>query len=120
VGSKVNIKTKNRNVSGTISVANGALTVSGTGTTFNSDMMVGTAIYRLDGAYIGEVLSIQSNTLLTLKATSKTTYSGDFLIASPMFGIDAKDIFRLNIMYAMKMYLICCFCLYFLSYYLGI
>lgn len=97
VGSKVNIKTKNRNVNGTISVANGALTVSGTDTTFNSDMMVGTSIYRLDGAYIGEVLSIQSNTLLTLKATSKTTYSGDFLIASPMFGIDAKDIFKTHI-----------------------
>jgi hypothetical protein len=78
-------------------------------------------------AIIGDFLNSANHTLLALTflmawstTVSTSPFSGLNLTIVARYNFDAKDIFRLNIMYAMKMYLICCFCLYFLSYYLGI
>jgi len=55
------------NKTGTVSVALGITTVTGTGTSFQTELAVGDQLYRsTDNAFLGIVKSIQSNTALTL------------------------------------------------------
>ena len=78
-------------------------------------------------AIIGDFLSGVNHTLLALTflmawstTVSTSPFSGLNLTVVARYDFCAKEIFRLNIFYAFKMYLICVFCLYILSNYLGL
>ena len=76
---------------------------------------------------IGDFLGGVNHTLLALTflmawstTVSTSPFSGLNLTIVARYNFDAKEIFRLNIFYAFKMYLICVFCLFILSKYLGL
>ncbi len=76
-------------------------------------------------AIIGDFLSGVNHTLLALTflmawstTVSTSPFSGLNLTIVARYNFDAKEIFRLNIFYAFKMYFICVFCLFILSKYL--
>ena len=78
-------------------------------------------------AIIGDFLDGVNHTLLALTflmawstTVSTSPFSGLNLTIVARYNFDAKEIFRLNIFYAFKMYLICVFCLFILSKYLGL
>lgn len=75
-------------------------------------------------AIIGDFLSGVNHTLLALTflmawstTVSTSPFSGLNLTVVARYDFDAKEIFRLNIFYAFKMYLICIVCLFILSKY---
>lgn len=78
-------------------------------------------------AIIGDFLNSANHTLLALTflmawstTVSTSPFSGLNLTIVARYNFDAKEIFKLNIMYAMKMYVVCTICLYLLSSYLGL
>ena len=78
-------------------------------------------------AIIGDFLSGVNHTLLALTflmawstTVSTSPFSGLNLTIVARYNFDAKMIFKLNIFYAFKMYLICVLCLFVLSKYLGL
>ncbi len=78
-------------------------------------------------AIIGDFFSGVNHTLLALTflmawstTVSTSPFSGLNLTIVARYNFDAKEIFKLNIFYAFKMYFICVFCLFILSKYLGI
>lgn len=78
-------------------------------------------------AIVGEFLSGVNHTLLAVAflmswATTVSTspFSGLNLTIVSRYALDSKRVFKLNIIYAVKMYFISVFCLYCLSKYLGI
>lgn len=78
-------------------------------------------------AIIGDFLSGANHTLLALTflmawstTVSTSPFSGLNLTIVARYNFDAKEIFKLNIFYAFKMYLICVLCLFVLSKYLGL
>jgi hypothetical protein len=54
------------NKTGTITISNGSLTVTGTGTSFTTDLAVGSLIYNTSNVFLGVVASITNNTTLLL------------------------------------------------------
>jgi hypothetical protein len=77
--------------------------VTGVGTKFidTNAIQAGAILYRDDGKILGEVLSIQSNTQLTLKSNSVSTYgtstsSQEFGFINPMNGVSPSEIFKVN------------------------
>lgn len=78
-------------------------------------------------AIIGNFLSGVNHTLLAVTflmawstTVSTSPFSGLNLTIVARYDFDVKEIFRLNIFYAFKMYLICVFCLFILSNNLGL
>ncbi|GGD31332.1 hypothetical protein GCM10012288_01670 [Malaciobacter pacificus] len=78
-------------------------------------------------AIVGEFLSGVNHTLLAVAflmswATTVSTspFSGLNLTIVSRYTLDSKRVFKLNIIYAIKMYFVSVFCLYCLSKYLGI
>lgn len=78
-------------------------------------------------AIIGDFLGGVNHTLLALTflmawstTVSTSPFSGLNLTIVTRYNFDAKEIFKLNIFYAFKMYLICVLCLFVLSKYLGL
>ena len=61
------------NKTGTISVSNSSLSVTGTGTLFTTELAVGDVLYDTSNNLIGTVITITSNTALTLNAFAPTT-----------------------------------------------
>lgn len=65
---------------GTITTSTSSNTVTGVGTSFTTDVQVGTVLYNEAGdSVIGTVLSIQSDTSLTLTGTARVAVSGEDL-----------------------------------------
>ena len=78
-------------------------------------------------AIIGDFLSGVNHTLLAITflmawATTVSTspFSGLNLTIVARYDFDAKEIFKLNILYAFKMYIVCTICLFLLSKYLNL
>lgn len=78
-------------------------------------------------AMIGDFLGGVNHTLLALTflmawstTVSTSPFSGLNLTIVSRYDFSAKEIFKLNIFYAFKMYLICTICLYFVSNYLNL
>ncbi|MFK2822874.1 tellurium resistance protein TerC [Malaciobacter sp. WC5094] len=76
-------------------------------------------------AIIGDFLSSVNHTLLAVTflmawstTVSTSPFSGLNLTIVARYGFEGKQIFKLNILYALKMYIVCVICLYFLSNYL--
>ena len=76
-------------------------------------------------AIIGDFLSGVNHTLLAITflmawstTVSTSPFSGLNLTIVARYSYDAKEIFKLNIFYAIKMYLVCVFCLFILSNYI--
>jgi hypothetical protein len=78
-------------------------------------------------AIIGDFLSGVNNTLLAVTflmawstTVSTSPFSGLNLTIVARYNFESKEIFRLNIIYAFKMYIICAICLFILSDYLNL
>lgn len=78
-------------------------------------------------AIIGDFLSGVNHTLLSVTflmawstTVSTSPFSGQNLTIVARYNCDAKEIFKLNLVYVIKMYFICILCLYILSKYLNI
>ena len=70
--------------SGTITTSTASATVTGAGTSFTTELKVGSALYNNTASqYIGSVLSITNNTTLTLNATANVTYTAVPYSADP-------------------------------------
>lgn len=65
-------------LTGTISVATSSNEVTGTGTKFLSELAVGAVLYNNDGAMLGTVASISSDTKLLLTGKSMAAATGAF------------------------------------------
>lgn len=94
------------NRTGTITAAMGSDIVTGAGTSFLTELTPGNSIYKnavgANGGVpsLGEVLSIQSNTQLTLKANSPVNANGDIYCSSEFTSTDFE-----NLACAIKAYL---------------
>lgn len=75
VESKTGTITISVNKTGTISLDIASTTITGVGTMFTTDLAVGDVLYETDNRLIGTVVSIQSNTQLTLNANAPRTAS---------------------------------------------
>lgn len=83
---------------GTITTTTSANTVTGVGTSFTTQVRVGTGLYTNAGQYIGQVASIGSNTSLTLTANSLVAISGQaFRFVNPIGGIPANQLYAQHI-----------------------
>lgn len=78
-------------------------------------------------AIIGDFFNEVNHTLLALTflmawstTVSTSPFSGLNLTIVARYGFEGKEIFKLNIFYALKMYLVCVLCLFILSKYLNI
>lgn len=78
-------------------------------------------------AIIGDLLSSVNHTLLAITflmawstTVSTSPFSGLNLTIVARYNVEGKRIFKLNIFYALKMYVICVICLFFLSKYLNL
>ena len=67
--------TKNRYGIGTMTVSNGATAVTGTGTSFISQLSEGNRIYNTSGTFIGAVGAVNSNTSMAFKAGAAAAMS---------------------------------------------
>jgi hypothetical protein len=65
-----------RTMTGTISVGNNATAVTGVGTSFTTELSVGSVLWLPDGSAVGTVSAIGSNTTLTLAAQNSGAKSG--------------------------------------------
>jgi len=72
----------NAAVTGTVTSATNSTTVTGTSTAFLLEMAPGTVLYSTGGAYVGTVLSVASNTSLTLTGTAGAVVSGSSVTAA--------------------------------------
>ncbi len=88
---------------GEIYSATNSAIVSGIGTKFatTNGIVPGAIIYREDGKVIGEVLSVASDTQLTLKANSKSNYgvisnTEPFRFMNPLNGVSPNEIFKVD------------------------
>jgi hypothetical protein len=88
---------------GEIYSAKNSAIVSGIGTKFatTNAIVPGAVIYREDGKVIGEVLSVASDTQLTLKSTSNSNYgiisnTEPFRFMNPLNGVSPNEIFKLD------------------------
>lgn len=101
--SVVAFKVVQANGYGKIYTTNTSAIITGVATKFidTDSIKAGAIIYRKDGKIIGEVLSIQSNTQLTLKNNSVSTYGSstdaqEFCFMNPMNGVSPSEIFKVN------------------------
>lgn len=62
----------------------------------------GSNIYRADGTLIGEVGFITSDTALTLVSNSPLTYSGNWQVANPIYGVSPANIFKQHVVSAVE------------------
>src|SRR5438552_999943 len=67
-----------KTMTGTISVSNNDTTVTGTGTSFTTELVAGDVIYETGGNLIGTVSSIANNTSLTLTSGAPAARSGSY------------------------------------------
>jgi hypothetical protein len=63
-------------MTGTISVLNNSIAVTGVGTSFTTELSVGSVLWLPDGSAVGTVAAIGSNTTLTLAAQNSGAKSG--------------------------------------------
>lgn len=101
--SVVAFKAVQSNGYGKIYTSNSSAIVTGVSTKFidTDSIESGAILYRVDGKIIGEVLSIQSNTQLTLKSNSASTYgtstdSQEFGFINPMNGVSPSELFKVD------------------------
>jgi hypothetical protein len=83
---------------GTITATTSSTAVTGVGTSFTTQLQVGSVLYTSAGAYIGRVTVIGSNTSLTIAANSSVNVtSGAFKYTLPINGIPADQIYTTHI-----------------------
>lgn len=92
-----NVIDRKNTLTGTISVSNGSTSVSGTETRFDEEILIGDAIYQLNGSdktFIGIVASVESSTALTLASASTIDVTdGNVWTEISVNGIKPTDIF---------------------------
>ena len=82
---------------GTITT-NSTTTVTGAGTNFSGQLVVGSALYNAAGLYVGVVAAIGSTTSLTLTAVPQNAIvAGGFKYRDPIAGIPATEIYTTHV-----------------------
>jgi hypothetical protein len=84
---------------GTISSSTASTAVTGTGTSFTTELAANDVIYNLSGLKIGTVSSITNDTNLTLTANAEITHSGNYRSTATYDGTSAVT-FGLDVSYA--------------------
>ena len=84
---------------GTISSSTASTAVTGTGTSFTTELAENDVIYNLSGLKIGTVSSITNDTNLTLTANAEITHSGNYRSTATYDGTSAVT-FGLDVSYA--------------------
>jgi hypothetical protein len=101
VGSTVDISAVNANDpgTGTITTSISSSTVTGVGTTFTTQAIVGTNLYSAQDVYIGTVTAVGSDTSLTLSANATIALpaGSTFQYVGPVNGIPANQVFKQSI-----------------------
>jgi hypothetical protein len=83
---------------GTISASTTTTAVTGVGTSFTTQLQVGSILYNAAGAYVGRVTAISSNTALTLSANASVNVSAAaFKYTLPINGIPANQIYTTHV-----------------------
>jgi hypothetical protein len=86
------------NGTGTISTATNTTTVTGSGTSFTTQLQVGSILYNSAGTFIGRVAVIGSNTSLTLTSNAAVAVTnGAFKYTLPINGIPTTEIYTTHI-----------------------
>jgi hypothetical protein len=100
-GSTVDISAVDSNDpgTGTITTSISSTTVTGSGTLFTTEAIVGTNLYNSQEVYIGTVTAVASNTSLTLSnnATVALAAGSTFQYVVPINGIPANQIYKSSI-----------------------
>jgi hypothetical protein len=101
VGSTVDISAVNANDpgTGTITASISSTTITGVGTSFTTQAIVGTNLYNSQDVYIGTVTAVGSDTSLTLSANSTVAAAAgsSFQYVAPINGIPANQIFKSSV-----------------------
>jgi hypothetical protein len=83
---------------GTITAATNTTTVTGSGTSFTSQLQAGSILYTASDVVIGKVASVESNTSLTLAANSAVALTGAvFKYTTPINGVPTTEIYTTHI-----------------------
>lgn len=83
---------------GTITSTTSTTAVTGSGTSFTTQLVVGSELYNAAGSYIGRVSAITSNTALTLAANGAVAVTaGSFKYTPPINGIAASQIYTTHV-----------------------
>ena len=99
-GSTVDISAVNANDAGTgtITASTSSATVTGVGTSFTTELAVGSTIYNSQDVIIGSVSAIASDTSLTLASNAGIAVTGSaFQYVSPINGVPAVEIYTTHI-----------------------
>ena len=99
-GSTVDISAVNANDpgTGTITASTSSSTVTGVGTSFSTELAVGSALYNSQDVLIGSVSAIASNTSLTLSSNAGVAVTGaSYQYVAPINGIPAIQIYTTHI-----------------------
>jgi hypothetical protein len=100
-GSTVDISAVNANDpgTGTITASISSTTITGVGTKFTTEAIVGTNIYNSQDVYIGTVTAVASDTSLTLSnnATTAMAAVSSYQYIGPINGIPANQIFKSSV-----------------------
>lgn len=94
--SKVTLRIDKEAAIGNISTSKNSKVITGTNTTFLSDLEVEATIWTKESTprYIGVVAAITSQTSLTLSANSASTYTGQWQYINPVHGVKAEALFK--------------------------
>ena len=81
---------------GTITASTSSTTVTGSGTKFTTEAIVGSNLYNSNDTYIGTVTAVASDTSLTLSANSVVAVASGstFQYVAPVNGIPANQIYK--------------------------
>ena len=83
---------------GTITTSTSSTAVSGVGTSFTTELTVGSALFNNAGTYVGKIASIASNTSATLAANATTALAGTaFKYTAPINGIPTPEFYTTHI-----------------------
>ena len=83
---------------GTITTSTSNTTVTGVGTSFTTQLVVGSALFNNAGTYVGKIASISSNTSATLAANAIVALAGTaFKYTAPINGIPTPEFYTTHI-----------------------
>ena len=97
-GSRVTLSGTTFAGTGTITTSSANTTVTGSGTSFSTQLTAGSSLFNTDGTLVGKIASIASNTSATLAANAAITLSGaPFRYTAPINGVPTTEIYTTHI-----------------------
>lgn len=84
---------------GTVTASTSTTALTGSGTSFTTQLSAGSVIYTTAGVYVGKVASVTSNTAAVLSANAAVALSAgsSFKYTAPVYGVPTTDIYTTHI-----------------------